>query len=68
MAAGLRAPWVAVYVETTGDGRLPDADRERLDAHLRLAETLGGEVARLTGQRLGEAFWITRASTTSRTS
>jgi two-component system, OmpR family, sensor histidine kinase KdpD len=47
MAEGLRAPWTAVWVERpTPYG--PE-DRERLEKHLRLAETLGGEVARLTG-------------------
>lgn len=54
MAAGLRAPWAAVYVEALGQRPLRDADRERLEAHLRLAESLGGEVVRLTGTRVSE--------------
>ena len=49
MAAGLRAPWVAVYVEATGRPPLRDADRARLEAHLRLAEALGATVVRLSG-------------------
>jgi two-component system sensor histidine kinase KdpD len=56
MAAGLRAAWVAVYVEPTAVAPLSEADRDRLDAHLRLVETLGGEVARLSGVRLGNAI------------
>ena len=47
MAEGLRAPWTAVWVERpTPYG---PADRERLEEHLRLAESLGGEVVRLAG-------------------
>ncbi|MBK8258074.1 MAG: sensor histidine kinase KdpD [Polyangiaceae bacterium] len=55
MAAGLRAAWVAVYVE---DLRVPlDAKaKERTDAHLRLAESLGAEVVRLSGVGVGEAL------------
>ncbi len=53
VAAGLRSPWVAAYVEPTAIAPLSEADRDRLDAHLRMVETLGGEVARLTGARIG---------------
>lgn len=48
MAAGLRAPWIAAFVES--DARpLSEQDRQRLDEHLRLAESLGGKVVRLSG-------------------
>ena len=47
MAEGLRAPWTAVWVE--GTAPYGPEDSERLEKHLRLAESLGGEVARLTG-------------------
>jgi len=50
MAAGLRADWIAAYVEAT----IPDADRDRLEAHLQLAESLGGSVTRLTGATIAE--------------
>ncbi len=56
MAAGLRAQWVAVYVERTSAAPLSKEDLERLDAHLRLAESMGGEVARLTGDRVSTAL------------
>lgn len=52
MAAGLRAPWVAAYVETLDIRPMLEADRERLETHLRLAESLGGEVVRLSGARV----------------
>jgi two-component system sensor histidine kinase KdpD len=49
MAAGLRAPWVAAYVEAAGRPPLRDADRARLETHLRLAQSLGATVVRLSG-------------------
>jgi two-component system sensor histidine kinase KdpD len=57
IAAGLRAPWVVAYV----DALLPQypqsaADRERLEAHLRLAESLGAEIARLSGTKVSDAI------------
>ena len=55
MAAGLRAPWVAAYVEPIVPRRSSEADRERLEAHLRLAESLGATVVRLTGARIADA-------------
>ncbi len=56
MAAGLRAPWVAAYVEPSIAPPLTAADRERLDAHLYMAEQLGAEVVRLTGASTSEAL------------
>ena len=47
MAEGLRAPWTAVWVE--GPHPLGPEDAARLEAHLRLAESLGADVARLSG-------------------
>jgi len=56
MAAGLRAPWVVAWVERPGTTPLSTADRERLEAHLRLAETLGASVVRLVGVRPSETI------------
>ena len=56
MAAGLRAPWVTATVEQTGRAPLGDLDRERLDAHLRLADSLGAETARLAGATVADAI------------
>jgi len=56
MSQSLDATWVAAYVEPLGAGPLGAADRERLEGHLRLAESLGGEVLRLTGPNVSEAL------------
>ena len=56
MAAGLRADWVAAYVDVPTAGAMSDPDRERLESHLRLAESLGGSVTRLEGERVSEAL------------
>ena len=56
MAAGLRAPWVAAYVDSTVLGPLGDAERARLDAHLRLAESLGATVVRLSQPNVSRAI------------
>lgn len=55
MAAGLRCPWVAAHVEVSTRILGPD-DRERLEGHLRLAESLGASVARLSGHRISHAL------------
>ncbi|MDI1445907.1 sensor histidine kinase KdpD [Polyangium sp. 6x1] len=56
MAAGLRAPWVAAYVESPAVKAPSEADRARLESHLRLAEMLGGTVTRLSGTSISEAL------------
>ncbi|MBL0220831.1 MAG: sensor histidine kinase KdpD [Myxococcales bacterium] len=56
MAEGLRAPWVAGTVELIGASPLSAKDADRLEAHLRLTEQLGGEVARLRGPRVAESL------------
>jgi two-component system sensor histidine kinase KdpD len=55
IAAGLRAPWVVAVVEATGRPPLGEEDRARLESHLRLAESLDAEVARLSGVRVADA-------------
>lgn len=56
MAAGLRCPWVAAYVDPPAFRPMSEQDRDRLDAHLRLAESLGGSITRLSGARIPEAL------------
>lgn len=56
MAAGLRCPWVASYVESTTGVRMSALDRERLEVHLRVAESLGATVTRIPGERVSEAL------------
>lgn len=55
LAAGLRCPWVAAYVEAPTLANLSEASRERLEAHLRVAESLGATVTRLSGARVSDA-------------
>lgn len=50
MAAGLHADLIAVYVETPRTTSLSPANRERLDANLRLAESLGGTTHTVAGE------------------
>lgn len=50
----LRAPWAALHVETTRSAAMPDPDKDRLAAHLRLAEQLGGEAVTIPGQDVAQ--------------
>lgn len=52
MAASLKAPWVAVHVETPHDADLSSNDRERLTQTFRMVEQLGGETATLSGENV----------------
>jgi two-component system sensor histidine kinase KdpD len=54
MAGSLHAPLIAAYVETPGSLRMSEADRRRVDEHLRLAEKLGAETVVLRGQRAAD--------------
>jgi len=56
MADRLGAPWVAAYVETPGQLRLPAEVRDRVTQTLRLAEQLGAETVRLPGEKMSEAI------------
>jgi two-component system, OmpR family, sensor histidine kinase KdpD len=58
MAAGLRADWAAVYVETPAHAHLPREDREWVDQHLHLAESLGGRAVRLSGESVSVALLV----------
>ncbi len=53
-AKELHAPWTAVYVSAPDTVPMRETDRERLQAHLRLAESLGAEVVRLSGRKVSE--------------
>ena len=50
IAASLRAEWIAAYVETPLALRMSEADRERVAQNLQLAEQLGAETVRLSGE------------------
>ncbi len=50
LASGLRAPWVALFIDTPRTTQLGKAARERIEAHLHLAEQLGAETVTLSGE------------------
>lgn len=54
MAKSLKAGWIALYVETPDQARLPAEARSRAVQHLRLAEQLGAETATLSGRDFAE--------------
>ncbi|WP_119066729.1 sensor histidine kinase [Aggregatilinea lenta] len=54
MASGLRAEWLAVYIETPSHARLPEKDRDRAIQTLRLAEQLGAETAIRFGHNVSQ--------------
>jgi two-component system, OmpR family, sensor histidine kinase KdpD len=56
MATGLHCQWVAAYVEVTTVRPMSETDRVQLEAHLRVAESLGATVARLSGPRVADAL------------
>jgi len=54
MATGLHAKWIAVYVQTPRHLRMPQADRDRVNQTLRLAELLGAETVVLSGVNVAQ--------------
>ncbi|MBI3848602.1 MAG: sensor histidine kinase KdpD [Planctomycetes bacterium] len=52
MADRLRAPWIALSVETPAFDQLHEEDRARAAAHLALAERLGAETLVVRGERM----------------
>ena len=56
MADQLGAEWIAAYVETPAQLRLPAEARDSVIQTLRLAEQLGAQTIRLSGQTMSEAL------------
>ena len=54
MATALHAEWIVVYIETPELLRMPEDERDRRIALLRLAESLGAEPVTLGGSSVGE--------------
>ncbi len=54
IAASIKAPWIAVHIETPAGARMSKTDRDQLAQTLHLAEQLGGETVTLTGHNLAE--------------
>lgn len=56
IATQTSTPWVAVAIVDTHEGAASADFRARVDAHLHLAESLGAEIARLSGPRIADAI------------
>jgi two-component system sensor histidine kinase KdpD len=54
LATRLRAPWIAISVETPSYAQLAPEVRERVAANLALAQRLGAETLVVRGERTGE--------------
>jgi two-component system sensor histidine kinase KdpD len=55
LAEELKAQWLTVYIETPGGGRQVQENRERIWRDLRLAESLGAQVATVTATDITDA-------------
>ncbi len=55
LAEELKAQWLTVYIETPGSSRHVRENRERVWRDLRLAESLGGQVATITATSVPDA-------------
>jgi two-component system sensor histidine kinase KdpD len=56
LADETKGPWHTVYIETPGGGRHLRENREQIWRYLRLAESLGAEVATLAGTNVAQAL------------
>mgnify|MGYP001384056047 CR=1 FL=1 len=56
LADELKAPWITAYIETPGDSKFVRENRERVWHDLRLAESLGAQVATITAPSVPEAL------------
>jgi two-component system, OmpR family, sensor histidine kinase KdpD len=54
MAAGLRADWIAVYIEAPTAVKPSESDLRQLADNMRLAESLGAETVTLSGHKASE--------------
>ncbi|MBA3819035.1 MAG: sensor histidine kinase KdpD, partial [Deltaproteobacteria bacterium] len=58
IAESMHAEWTAAHVEVLGAPPLSAKDRERVENHLRLAESLGANVVRLAGISVAETLLV----------
>lgn len=54
LSAGVKADWIAAYVETPRAASLSQADRDRVAQTLRLAQQLGAQTITLSGRNVAE--------------
>ena len=52
----MQAEWVAAHVETSASGNMSEGARERVGAHLALAESLGAQIVTLAGESVAFAL------------
>lgn len=55
LAQSLNAPWHAIHVALSGGTPLSQPDRDRVENHLGLAESLGSEIAYVVGSTVPES-------------
>ena len=55
MASAMHAEWIAVHTEKPATQHMDARDRQRLAAHLRLVEQLGGETVTISGEDVAQA-------------
>ncbi|SNB47518.1 DUF4118 domain-containing protein [Geobacter sp. DSM 9736] len=55
LAVEMKVPWTTMYVETPSGGRHQQENRERVWKELRLAESLGADVATVTASSVADA-------------
>jgi len=58
IAARLRAPWVALHVETARTLRLSETERDHIAETLRLAETLGAQAVTIPGRDVADDILV----------
>jgi len=56
LADEMKAPWHTVYIETPGSGRHERENREQVWRYLRQAESLGSQVASVSGASVAETL------------
>lgn len=54
LADEINAEWFVLFVETPGHLHMPVVNKERMENNLKLAEELGAQVFRMTGQSVAE--------------
>lgn len=54
LVSEMRTTWLAVYVQTPQEARLPKEERERVQEHLQLARELGAETLTVAGKDTAE--------------
>ncbi len=54
LADRIKAPWIALHIESASAAQWSDADRQQLHRNLKLAESLGGEIVQASGDDVSQ--------------